>query len=217
MRIFPEKKQSSGNDLKCPGCGATMTIDFAAGKAICPYCRTIVPVEGSPENVKSILSFVDRRLDKMAEEKRERELRRKQQRRQSLMICIVGLIVVGILLSIMISKERREQAIAQEQGITVITETSTQPPEVVSQDNSTAKEVTAAKVTPKKATAQDLIDAEGGIVAYVSDNSYLIINTNTKTITMINSVSSQEIPYTTGDCYFINFIARLNSRHYKIL
>ena len=188
MQIFP-KNRKQNNGIKCPGCGATMDVDYTAGHAVCPYCRTIVPVSTQPDNVKSVLNFVDKRLDRMAAEKREQELRREKTRRQSLIGSVVGLVIVGILLSIMISKEKQEKEAVQVQSTTVASETNIPATSKSISGQAEPKATETEKIPPsQKLSSSKLLESEGGVSAYRNSggNVYLVIDSNNNTLTRID-------------------------------
>lgn len=39
-------------DTKCPRCGAAMEVDLEAKQAVCPYCRTVMPVDDAVQRFK---------------------------------------------------------------------------------------------------------------------------------------------------------------------
>lgn len=122
----------------------------------------------------------------------------KKHRHESLIKPVAGLIVMSILLSLMISNDNHGKTVSQEQEKLVITETNTPSSEAFSLGNATVIETLALKATSKKQTVQEMIDAEGGVVAYFKSSIYLLIDTNNKTITRITSYSVEKTTYT-GD------------------
>ena len=122
----------------------------------------------------------------------------KKHRHQSLIKPVASLIVVSILLSLMISNDNLRKAVSQEQGKLVITETSTLSSESFPLENAAVIETMVLKATSKQASIQELLDAEGGVVAYSKGGFFILINTNKKTVARISRSFVDEDTYT-GD------------------
>lgn len=199
--MFNKRVKYSGTVIKCPNCGASLQIDSNDHQATCPYCKTVVNLSENISGLQSVLNFVDKRLDKMGEEKRERERLREESRTRSLIISSIGLIALLILAFFMSFIEKREKAALQEQqqitSQAIISDISKEQ-EASLLTTQSSPELTES--SEPKSTIQELIDTEGGVVAYASGNGtatskvFIIIDTNAKTLTRINSTTSETHP-----------------------